>query len=96
VVVFILEKVPASLRGELTRWTLELKSGVFVGSVSAMVRNILWEKVCLGAKDGAATLIHSTDNEQGFAVQMFGDTSRRIVDFEGLWLVGTQQIQGQF
>lgn len=95
-VVFILEKVPASLRGELTRWTLELKSGVFVGSLSAMVRNMLWEKICLGAKEGGAALIHSMDNEQGFAVQMFGDTSRRIVDFEGLWLVGIQEIQRKF
>ncbi len=95
-VVFILEKVPASLRGELTRWTLELKAGVFVGSVSAMVRNLLWEKICLSAKDGGATLIHSMDNEQGFAVQMYGDTSRRIVDFEGLWLVGVQEIQREF
>jgi CRISPR-associated protein Cas2 len=29
----ILEKVPTSLRGELTRWMLEPKSGVFVGNI---------------------------------------------------------------
>ncbi len=40
-VVIILEKVPAGLRGELTRWLLELKAGVFVGKVSAMVRERL-------------------------------------------------------
>ncbi len=46
-IVLILEKVPTSLRGELTRWLLELKAGVFVGKVSAMVRDRLWEHVCI-------------------------------------------------
>jgi CRISPR-associated protein Cas2 len=45
-VVIILESVPVSLRGELTRWMLELRAGVFVGSLSAMVRDKLWEMVC--------------------------------------------------
>ena len=36
--VMILEKVPPSLRGELSRWTIEPKTGIFVGKVSAMVR----------------------------------------------------------
>lgn len=88
-VVIILEKVPASLRGELTRWLLELKTGVFVGKVSAMVRDRLWENVCAGSRGGAAMLIHSTDNEQGFAMRMWGPTSRTVVDFEGLSLVRT-------
>ena len=42
-VILILECVPSSLRGELTRWMLELKAGVFVGTMSAMVRDRLWE-----------------------------------------------------
>ncbi len=86
-VVIILEKVPAGLRGELTRWLLELKAGVFVGKVSAMVRERLWENICAGTKGGAAVLIHNADNEQGFAIQMCGQTSRSVVDFEGLLLV---------
>lgn len=86
-VVIILEKVPVSLRGELTRWLLELKAGVFVGKISAMVRDKLWENVCAGSRGGAAVLIHGADNEQGFAVRMWGPTSRSVVDFEGLLLV---------
>ena len=38
-VVIILEKVSASLRGELTRWMIEPHTGVFVGHVSGMVRD---------------------------------------------------------
>ena len=33
-VVMILERVPPSLRGELTRWMLELRAGVFVGTLN--------------------------------------------------------------
>jgi CRISPR-associated protein Cas2 len=86
-VVLILERVPTSLRGELTRWMLEPKAGVFVGKLSAMVRERLWEKACEGIRDGAGTLFYSADNEQGFSIRYYGDTTKVIVDFEGLSLV---------
>ena len=40
-IVMILENVPTSLRGELSRWLLEPRAGVFVGHVSARVRDKL-------------------------------------------------------
>ena len=86
-VVIVLERVPPSLRGELTRWMLELRPGVFVGRVSAMVRDRLWEMVCRGMKGGAGLLVHNADNEQGFAIRFWGETSRSVVDFEGLQLI---------
>jgi CRISPR-associated protein Cas2 len=86
-VVLILEKVPPSLRGELTRWLLELKTGVFVGRVSGMVRDRLWERVCAGTGTGGAILLHNSDSEQGFAIRMHGTPSRAVVDFEGLSLI---------
>lgn len=86
-VVLILESVPTTLRGELSRWMLEPHPGVFVGSVSAMVREKLWEKVVTSVKAGGATMVHSTNNEQGFALRTHGRTKREVVDFEGLQLV---------
>lgn len=86
-VVLILERVPPSLRGELTRWFLEPKAGVFVGRVSALVRDKLWEKACKQAKDGGCLLLHSSDHEQGYRVRSFGQTTRHIEDFDGLVLV---------
>lgn len=90
-VIFVLERVPARLRGELTRWTLELKAGVFVGTMSAMVRELLWDKVRSSLGGGGATMIHSNDCEQGFAVRYWGEPSRRVEDFEGLWLIGVEE-----
>lgn len=86
-IVLILEKVSPSLRGELTRWLIEARTGVFVGRVSAMVRERLWDKICGAAGDGGAILIHPAEGEQGYAMRMHGATKREIVDFEGLTLV---------
>ncbi|HLI51335.1 MAG TPA: type I-E CRISPR-associated endoribonuclease Cas2e [Thermomicrobiaceae bacterium] len=88
-VIMILERVPVSLRGELTRWLIEPKAGVFVGSVSALVRDRLWEKACKAMKGGAGVLIHNADNEQGYAIQIWGERDRKPVDFDGLWLIRT-------
>ena len=86
-VVMILERVPQGLRGELSRWFLEPKAGVFVGRVSAMVRDKLWEKACKDVRDGGCVMIYSSDNEQGFRIRSWGQTARSIEDFEGLFLV---------
>lgn len=86
-VVLVLERVPASLRGELTRCMLEPRTGVFVGTVSAAVRDRLWDKVCQGLRDGGSILIHTAANEQGFVIRTWGETSRVVEDFEGLCLI---------
>jgi len=39
--VIILERVPVGVRGELTRWMLEIHTGVFVGTLSARVRSLV-------------------------------------------------------
>ena len=88
-VIMILEKVSPSLRGELTRWLIEPHTGVFIGHVSAMVRDRLWEKVCQKVKEGAAMQAWSTNNEQRFTIRTFGGTARTIVDVDGLQLVQT-------
>lgn len=86
-VVMILEKVSPSLRGELTRWLLELKTGIFVGHVSALVRDKLWEMVCLKLKAGAGLMVFNAAREQGYEIRTHGPTSRVPEDFDGLVLM---------
>jgi CRISPR-associated protein Cas2 len=86
-VVIILENVPTSLRGELTRWLIEPHPGVFVGHLSGMVRDKLWDKCCQKIKEGGAWQLWSTNNEQRFTMRSFGVTRRTIVDFDGLQLI---------
>lgn len=86
-VVFVVECVTPGLRGELTRWMLEIKAGMFVGTLSGMVRDRLWEQVCTKAKSGAACMVYSADTEQGFAIRSHGTGSRLVEDFDGLSLI---------
>lgn len=86
-VVMILEKVPTSLRGELNRWLIEPHAGVFVGHLSGMVRDKLWEKCREKLKEGGAVQMWSTNNEQRFEIRSFGNTRRQIVNFDGMKLV---------
>ena len=86
-IVMVLENVPTSLRGELTRWLIEPKPGVFVGHVSAMVRDRLWEKCIKQRKEGGLIQIWSTNTEQRFDMRSWGATERELAEFEGLWLV---------
>lgn len=86
-VVMIMENVPIGLRGELSRWLIEPRAGVFVGHVSALVRDKLWEICCKGVAEGGIIQIWATNNEQRFDMRVYGDTRREVVDFEGLCLV---------
>ena len=85
--VMILETVPAGLRGELTRWLIEPHPGVFVGHVSGLVRDRLWQKCSTGLKGGGVVQLWSTNNEQRFQMRMFGTTRRQMADFDGLQLI---------
>jgi CRISPR-associated protein Cas2 len=88
-IVIIMEKVPLGLRGELTRWLLEAHTGVFVGHVSAMVREQLWAKCCEGVREGGVIQAWNTNTEQRFFVRTYGVTKRQLMDFEGLQLFRT-------
>lgn len=86
-IVILVERAPVSLRGELTRWLLEPKAGVFVGRVSAMVRDRLWQKTCEKVKNGACMMIWRTNNEQGFKIDFWSQPSRVVTDWDGLQLI---------
>ncbi|MCH9276915.1 type I-E CRISPR-associated endoribonuclease Cas2e [Bifidobacterium amazonense] len=69
-VVIVLTACPAGLRGDLTRWLLGISAGVFVGHVSARVRDRLWERIVALIRDGRAIMVYSARNEQHFAFRV--------------------------
>lgn len=88
-VVIVLESVPPALRGELSRWLIEPKPGVFIGDVSALVRDKLWVKCCQARRTGGVIQAWSTNTEQGYAIQTFGRTKREVVELDGVQLMIT-------
>jgi CRISPR-associated protein Cas2 len=66
---------------------IEVDTGVFVGTVSATVRDLLWAKCLERAEGGRCCLVHRSNNEQGFALRMHGYGDRAVRDFDGLFLI---------
>ena len=84
--VLLLTACPAGLRGDLTKWLLEVSPGTFVGNVSTRVREKLWDRTKELCRDGRALLVYTSDGEQ----RMRFETHRHDwepVDMEGLTLV---------
>ena len=89
--VLVMENVSPSLRGECTRWLLEIKAGVFLGPISAAVHDRLWALVQERSEGGDCLIAYSANNEQGFCMEIWGNPRRTIVDFDGLQLIKIQQ-----
>ena len=85
-IVVSLTNCPPRLRGDLTRWLMELNTGVYVGNVSARVRDELWQRICEHVRDGRATMVFSTNNEQGMDFRVH-NTTWIPTDFDGVQLM---------
>jgi CRISPR-associated protein Cas2 len=94
-VVMVLRSVPPRLRGELTRWMIEPQAGVFVGTLSALVRDRLWDKAVKALGEGGAMQLWHTNNEQGFAVRTAGRMRREVVAYDGLQLIRARHPPGE-
>ncbi len=86
-VIFTLDAAPSAIRGELTRWFLELKPGVFVGNVNKRIRELLWERICKTVNVRGAVMVFSTNNEQGFELEIYGSPGRTVIDLDGIQLI---------
>ena len=85
-IVITLTKVPNSLRGDLTKWYQEIQTGVYVGSVSARVRDALWERIMENIGRGEATMVYNAQNELGYQFKTTRK-DRQVVDFDGIPLM---------
>ncbi|WP_312721486.1 type I-E CRISPR-associated endoribonuclease Cas2e [Mobilicoccus sp.] len=85
-VVLVLTACPAGLRGYLTRWLLEISPGVFVGHVTARVRELLWLQVVESAKDGRALMVYAVRGEQRLEFRVHRH-DWEPTDFDGIQLM---------
>lgn len=85
-IVVTLTDCPPALRGDLTKWLQEVNTGVYVGQVSARVRDEIWERVRENAKSGRATMVFSANNEQRMDFRVH-NTNWEPIDFDGVKLM---------
>lgn len=77
----------ALLEGQISRKLLEVRAGLFVGSLSKRQMETLWEAV-VKSKPKAALLVYAAKTEIGVSIKAIGDSKYHIVDSDGLQLVG--------
>lgn len=85
-IVLCISDAPPSLRGDLSKWLIEINVGVYVGRVSARVREQLWKRVVRDVKAGRATMVYRAQNEQGMAFRVH-NSEWIPIDFDGLSLM---------
>lgn len=85
-IVITMTSCPPKLRGDLSKWLCEINTGVYVGHVSARVREALWERVCANIEDGKATMVYSFANEQRLEFRTH-NTLWEVRDFDGIKLM---------
>ena len=84
--VLVITNCPMNLRGDLTKWFLEINAGVYVGNISARVRDELWERIISNVKTGRATMVFRADNEQKIDFKIH-NTPWIPIDYDGLKLI---------
>lgn len=86
-IVLTLTDCPPSLRGDLTKWLLEINSGVYVGRVSARVRDQLWTRVQKEALKGRATMAYSSGTGEQRLEFRTHNSQWEPIDFDGIKLM---------
>lgn len=84
--IIVLTDCPPKLRGDLTKWLIEINTGVYVGRVNPRVREGLWRRVIENLKHGRATMVYRSNNEQHMEFRVH-NTTWQPVDFEGITLM---------
>lgn len=85
-VVLVVTACPEGLRGDCSKWLLEIAPGVFVGRPSARIRDLLWDRTVELLHGGRALMAFSSDNEQGLEFRTSGH-NWKPTDFEGISLM---------
>jgi len=85
--VIVLENTPDRLRGRLALWLLEVRTGVYVGSYSVKVREMIWGNIEKGIGDGNAVMMWDAPTESGYDFRTLGKNRRIPVEYDGLKLV---------
>lgn len=85
-IVLVTTACPASLRGDITRWLFEISAGVYVGRLSARVRDALWDRIIAQCGTGKVLMIQTARTETGFTVRQH-QYDWNLRDFDGITLL---------
>lgn len=82
---------PAVLEGQISRKLLEVRPGVYVGSLSKRHLEVLWQAT-IEAAPRAALLVYAAKTETGISMRSIGTHRYSIEDSDGLQLVSIKSV----
>lgn len=85
-IVVTMTDCPPKLRGDVSKWLFEINTGVYVGNLSARVRDELWSRICENLSAGRATMVYSSNCEQHLDFKVH-NTTWECVDLDGIKLM---------
>ncbi|MCE2854051.1 MAG: type I-E CRISPR-associated endoribonuclease Cas2e [Roseiflexaceae bacterium] len=90
-VIFLGERLSASLSGYLSQHLLEVATHTYVGAISARVRMQLCGEITrqLGVF-GAMTVIYTSNTPQGYTIVTYGETKYLPVEYDGIQLMAVR------
>lgn len=74
------------LEGQISRKLLEIRPGVYVGSLSKKQMELLWNAVLLSPPK-AALLVYAAKTETGISMKSVGEHRYQLVNSDGIQLV---------
>ena len=86
IVMVVLSDCPAKLRGDMTKWFIEINTGVYVGNMNARIRDELWDRITENIGHGHATMVFNTTGEQHLDFRVH-NSYWEPVDFDGIKLM---------
>ncbi len=85
-VMVVLSDCPQKLRGDMTKWFVEINTGVYVGNLNSRVRDEVWDRITENIGHGHATMVFSTSGEQKIDFRVH-NAYWEPVDFDGIKLM---------
>ncbi len=85
-VVIALSCCPPKLRGDLSRWMIEIDTGVYVGNLNLRIRDGIWDRICKNIGSGHAAMSFSSNNEQKLDFRIY-NTDWQPTDYDGIKLI---------
>lgn len=86
-VVVILILAPESTKGVVSRYLMEISSGVFIGNIKANIREELWDFVRGNLGKGSLIMAHSDNSVMGHQIRTQNINKRTMKSLDGIELI---------
>lgn len=84
--IISLSVCPQKIRGDLSKWLIEIDTGVYCGHINTRIREKIWERIIDNIGEGHAVMVFSAQNEQHMDFRVY-NMDWNPVDYDGISLV---------